>query len=170
MLVLILACFSFLFYYLRAYQLVLKMSIRSIVIANSKHDNDDLFDLDLLNDICSGLDNYTEYAIESNLDKPSDSKASAKTLKFPEQLRLILDEGQHLSAISWQCGGSSFAIHDDVLFQELLPVYFRTSKWKSFQKQLNNYGIKKVEGKKRTYFHKYFVRDDPKLVSRMKKE
>ena len=102
---------------------------------------------------------------------PSNSEVSAKTLRFPEQLKLILDEGQHSSAISWQCGGSSFAIHNDVLFRkEVLPVYFRSSKWRSFQKQLNIYGIKEVEGKTRTYFHKYLVRNDPKRVSRMKRE
>ena len=76
------------------------MHISSITTANIKHDDDALFDLDLLNEIYSGLYDCTEYAIESNLDVPSNSEVSTKTLRFPEQLRLILDEGQHLSAIS----------------------------------------------------------------------
>ena len=125
------------------------MSIASIAIANSKHDDDDLFDLDLLNHICSGLDDCTKYVIESSLDISSNSKVSAKTLRFPEKLRFILDNSQHSSAISWQYGGSSFAIHDDDLFQnEVLPLYFKTSKWKSFQKQLNITELKSSRDRK----------------------
>lgn len=95
---------------------------------------------------------------------------------FPAQLRIILDEDQHPSVLSWQKDGISFIIYDQVVFQEkVLPLYFKTTKWKSFQKQLNIYGFKEVEKQQRKskrehiYMHKFFIRSDPKLVNRIKR-
>ena len=148
------------------------MATRSAVMANvDNHQNDDLFDLDLLNAMCVGLDDIPECEIESILDMPSNCEVQEKALRFPEQLRLILDRGHHSSAISWQSDGMSFAIRDhDLFLKEVLPVYFKTSRWKSFQKQLNIYGVKQVKEQTRVYYHKYLVRSNPKLVSRMKRE
>ena len=96
---------------------------------------------------------------------------SSETLRFPELLKTILDEEQHSSIMSWQNNGRAFAIHDQSLFEAIvMPLHFKTSKWKSFQKQLNVYDFQKVTGQRRVYNHQYFVKDEPVLMTLMKRE
>ena len=192
-------------------------------------DNDCLFDLDLLHQICSGLDDgmpdkldleifakssdkppsnndqkdislsswelshASLPACESNisdclfwnalLDATSnhDSKddvlihenkeRSSKALRFPELLWTILNEEQHLSLISWQNDGRTFVIYDQSQFAAIvMPLYFQTTEWRSFQKQLNIYGFRKVNERRRVYCHQYFVKDEPVLMTLMKRE
>ena len=84
---------------------------------------------------------------------------------------MILNIVQHESTISWQCDGKSFMIHDKDIFEnEIMPLYFKTSRWKSFQKQLNIYWFQKVKGKRREYYHQKFIRNNPNLMSSMKRE
>ena len=109
--------------------------------------------------------NYEVDQIEGNIDG---SVEEAK--RFPELLRMILDEEQHYSVISWRNDGKSFAIHNQSVFEnELIPFYFQTKRWKSFQKQLNVYGFKKLLGNRRVYYHQYFVEDQPSLMNLMKR-
>lgn len=194
---------------------------------NSDHITDDsLFDLDLLNEMCYGLDDTFQLKLESQnnitrnnrkssdlfkktplklkitLDQPQHSsfvssygrlletsldqmwselndisqepeshEMVSKKIRFPEQLRLILDQDQHSQIMSWQRDGKSFAIHDQSEFQnDILPLYFETSRWKSFQKQLNIYGFQQVDRRKKIYHHKHFIKGDPHSMQLMKRE
>ena len=171
---------------------------------NNYHNDDCLFDLDLLNQMCDGLDDTTCAHLEShqnivgNYDESSDAlkseldqmwcelnesflqyrghkynknKTTNETKRFPRQLRTVLDDPQYSSVTSWQCDGRSFAIHDQEAFQaEILPLFFKTARWKSFQKQLNIYGFQNVKGERRVYYHKQFIRDKPSLTTLMKRE
>ena len=104
--------------------------------------------------------------VEGNIDR---SAEEAK--RFPELLRMILGEEQHSSIISWRNDGKSFAIYDQSIFEnELIPFYFQTKRWKSFQKQLNVYGFKKLLGHRRVYYHQYFVENQPSLMNSIKRE
>ena len=109
--------------------------------------------------------------LEANDSISEKEKRSLQTLRFPELLRTILDEEQHSSIISWQNDGISFAIHDKSLFETIvMPLYFQTNKWKSFQKQLNIYGFRKFNGQRRVHYHQFFVQDEPVLMTLMKRE
>lgn len=60
---------------------------------------------------------------------------------FPIKLHAILDhieEDGHNHVISWQPHGRSFKVHKQEIFlKEILPKYFKLSKFASFQRQLN---------------------------------
>lgn len=75
--------------------------------------------------------------------RPSRSAES----KFPCKLfRLLLDvEEKCLShIISFHPSGTCFRVHDPTSFeQEIMPVYFKPGKYRSFQRQLNLYGFQR---------------------------
>lgn len=65
--------------------------------------------------------------------------------QFPLQLHLMLSNahaGGYSDVCSWQPHGRSFLVKDRQRFvDEVLPIYFRQSKFSSFQRQLNLYGF-----------------------------
>lgn len=72
--------------------------------------------------------------------------------------------------ISWQPGGKSFKVHQLETFTDtIMTSYFTQSKFKSFQRQLNIYGWKKVQvgPNKGGYHHKFFQQDSPELCSKV---
>jgi HSF-type DNA-binding len=75
--------------------------------------------------------------------------------------------------VSWQEGGKSFKVHDGARFaSQVLPRYFNQTKFKSFQRQLNMYGFRRIQhGKlKGGYVHKSFVRGKPELSGGVKRQ
>ena len=56
---------------------------------------------------------------------------------------MVTDENPDL--ISWNQG--KLFINDPVALERKMSVYFRHSNFSSFQRQLNNFGFRKVEGK-----------------------
>merc|ERR1712151_88216 len=131
-----------------------------------------LSDHDLLSEISYGFNDTIKDNPESHGNNCTKHEESSEMLKkFPEQLRMILEQPRHLSAISWKDDGNSFIIHDQAVFlNEIIPLYFKTSRWKSFQKQLNIYGFQRVEGQRREYYHQFFTRNEPILMRFMKRE
>jgi HSF-type DNA-binding len=65
--------------------------------------------------------------------------------QFPLQLHVMLSNahaGGYSDVCSWQPHGRSFLVKDRQRFvDEVLPIYFRQSKFSSFQRQLNLYGF-----------------------------
>lgn len=65
--------------------------------------------------------------------------------QFPLQLHVMLSNahaGGYGDVCSWQPHGRSFLVKDRQRFvDEVLPIYFRQSKFSSFQRQLNLYGF-----------------------------
>lgn len=94
---------------------------------------------------------------------------SFNTMAFPSKLYAMLEdaEGQGFTCVvSWQPGGRSFNVHDQLRFSNfIMQAYFSQTKYKSFQRQLNIYGWKKVQlgPNKGGYEHKHFVRGQPEL-------
>ena len=74
-------------------------------------------------------------------------------------LTMVGDEAPDL--ISWT--GGKLYIHDPVALERKMSVYFRHSNFSSFQRQLNNFGFRKVEGKGKLapcmYMHDDLVSD-----------
>jgi hypothetical protein len=72
----------------------------------------------------------------------SSSSASSKPgLRFPWKLHQLLttaNETGTASTISWLPNGKSFKVHNKLKFaQEVMPAYFNSTKYKSFQRSLN---------------------------------
>ena len=64
--------------------------------------------------------------------------------KFIKQLRIILDN-EDKNIINWGKNNCSFEIYDINKFEtEILPKYFKSNKFKSFQRQLNYFNFKKL--------------------------
>lgn len=91
------------------------------------------------------------------------------TMAFPSKLYALLEDAERegfTNVISWQPGGMSFNVHQQDLFSKaIMQAYFSQTKFKSFQRQLNIYGWKKVQlgPNKGGYEHKHFVRGQPEL-------
>ena len=64
-----------------------------------------------------------------------------------------------------------FLVHDKEQFEaNVLPFYFRQSKFSSFQRQLNLYGYKRMSAvgpDKGAYYHPLFLRSKPDLAARI---
>lgn len=76
------------------------------------------------------------------------------------------------SFISWSDSGLAFRILDVNEFtSQILPKYFRTKKFSSFQRNLNLYGFAKVRRGPDTdmYAHQSFVRGKPELLLYLRK-
>lgn len=84
--------------------------------------------------------------------------------KFPLKLMSILDSNEHNEIISWLPHGRGFIIRDKRrLADEVLPKYFKESKYTSFTRRLNrwNFTIQTHGHKEASYFHPMFIRGDP---------
>jgi len=89
-------------------------------------------------------------------------------LKFPCKLyRMLMDtESKGLTHIvSWHKDGLCFRVHDQEAFvKEILPQYFKKSKYRSFQRQCNLYGFHRITAVKpfwdSCYYHPIFIRGD----------
>ena len=107
-------------------------------------------------------------------------KRSRKTrggLLFPYKLQKMLittaAEGKD-DIVSWlEPEGRSFKVHQVKKFVDtVLPVFFKQTKIKSFQRQLNLWGfLRIVEGEsKGAYYHKLFIRDRPESVHLLRRQ
>jgi hypothetical protein len=82
----------------------------------------------------------------------------------------ILSEEGQAETISWLPHGNGFIIHKKKTFaNEMLPKYFKASKFTSFTRKLNRWGFSRVPRGPETgaYFHKLFRRDKPTLCMQM---
>ena len=74
--------------------------------------------------------------------------AAAGGTRFPMKLHMLLEsmeKSNNSHIVSWLPNGSSFKVHDKQQFtSEVLPVFFGTSKYKSFQRNLNLWGFQTV--------------------------
>jgi len=83
------------------------------------------------------------------------------SLKLFEMLEDVYESRQD-DIVSWVDNGRGFKVHDmDRFVQEIIPSYFKQSKYKSFQRQLYFYGfIRQAKGPLAgSYFHPNFRRD-----------
>ena len=95
---------------------------------------------------------------------------------FPWKLHFVLDEAARLGQediISWMPYGASFKVHNKPEFEkQILPTYFNTTKFKSFQRSLNLWGFHAfTKGpSKGASHHPLFRRGMPELCRGMTRE
>jgi len=94
------------------------------------------------------------------------------SLQFPWKLHALLEkcDDKEECSISWLPGGKSFQVHDKAIFAtNVMPAYFKSAVYKSFQRNLNLWGWKTVskEEGRAIYHHEHFVRGKPELCHNM---
>lgn len=76
--------------------------------------------------------------------------------------------------VSWLPNGKAFKVHMVPEFvATILPSYFKQSKYKSYQRQLNLWGFERVTRngpEKGAYFHKNFLKGKPSLCRMLKRQ
>jgi hypothetical protein len=88
-------------------------------------------------------------------------------IQFPWKLHILLEEAKSNGTsgiISWLPTGNAFKVHDKIKFAELvMPKYFQSNKYKSFQRNLNLWCFQTLtrEPNKGAIFHPYFIRGYP---------
>lgn len=90
-------------------------------------------------------------------------------IKLHNMLRgTAMDGLDHI--VSWQPHGRCFIVHQPQKFvTEVMPTYFKQSKFPSFQRQLNLYGFQRITKglDKNGYHHPKFLRGQPELTDTM---
>lgn len=82
----------------------------------------------------------------------------------------ILDSHKTNDVVTWLPHGQAFIIYKKKKFaSEVLPVYFKLSKFTSFTRKLNRWGFTRITRghEMGAYFHKFFQRDNPRLCMQM---
>jgi len=93
--------------------------------------------------------------------------AGKAALLFPWKLQEMLESSSDFGnddIVSWLPHGNAFKVHDVQEFVTgILPLHFKQTKYKSFQRQLNLWGFKRIEkGPERgAYYHEEFKRSEP---------
>jgi hypothetical protein len=97
------------------------------------------------------------------------------SLQFPWKLHRLLEETDRNGdndIISWLPGYKAFKVHNRLEFAaRIMPAYFSSAKYKTFQRSLNLWGFESVsKGRdKGACFHKFFVRGHPNLCEHMRR-
>ena len=92
---------------------------------------------------------------------------------FPVKLHFLLvdvEQRGECDIVSWLPQGHAFKVHDKVKFvNQIIPRYFHSTKFKSFQRSLNLWGFESIRSgpDKGATFHRLFVRDQLKLCRLM---
>jgi len=116
--------------------------------------------------------------VVSDLERMASTSPSrgGNTLLFPWKLQDMLQpsicEGKE-STVSWLSHGNAFKVHNVPVFvSEILPLFFKQTKYKSFQRQLNLWGFERIQNgpEKGSYYHKHFLRDKPNLCRHLTRE
>jgi len=93
---------------------------------------------------------------------------------FPERLYELLAEQKFCEYVSWAPHGRAFRVNHRQKFEkEVIVKYFNQTKFRSFQRQLNLYGFKRIRSgqDKGCYYHDLFLRGQKgscKFIKRMK--
>jgi HSF-type DNA-binding len=98
--------------------------------------------------------------------------AAGKRNPFPQALHQMLDDSikcGYEDIITWQAHGRSFRVLDSKRFvAEVLPKYFKQTKWQSYLRQLALYGFLRITRKGDdcgSYYHERFLRGQPLLAN-----
>lgn len=85
------------------------------------------------------------HSASSDCDK---TPRSTMNVHFPWKVHTMLTHSKHDGfehIVSWLADGCSFKVHNqDEFVTDILPLFFNQTKYKSFQRQLNLWGFKRV--------------------------
>lgn len=96
---------------------------------------------------------------------PRTCNGERRVTKFLTQLYTMLEENKHSDCIVWSEDGRHFTVSDpSALETKVLPSYFKSSKFSSFQRQLNYFGFRKEKRRGYMYTHDLFIRGQRELL------
>lgn len=116
--------------------------------------------------------------VKSSGDGLSQSKKSKGGIAFPfpSVLHAMLERAEvegFDDIVSWQSHGRAFMVHSSARFvKEIMPLYFRQTRFASFQRQLSLYGFLRLTRKgidHGAYYHELFVRGRSDLCQLMQR-
>mmetsp|Transcript_16927 Transcript_16927/g.25129 ORF Transcript_16927/g.25129 Transcript_16927/m.25129 type:complete len:420 (-) Transcript_16927:201-1460(-) len=116
--------------------------------------------------------NYHDHAqdeledVQHKLHKPPKGTKEPFPMKLHKMLTFVdSDESSSSNSfqdvVSWMPHGRSFCVHKPADFVEkIMPMFFKQTKWTSFQRQLNLYGFQRLTRglDAGTYYHEMFLR------------
>jgi len=91
-------------------------------------------------------------------------------LTFPQRLMELLDDARNDDIIGWLPHGRGFLIYQKRRFAaDIMPKYFKQSKFTSFTRKLNRWGFTRISRGPETgaYYHPYFRRGNLRLCLQM---
>ncbi|CAJ1935412.1 unnamed protein product [Cylindrotheca closterium] len=95
-----------------------------------------------------------------------------REVMFPGKLMSILESAEaekYDHIVAWCPNGSAFTVREkDLFIQQICSAHFKLTRWRSFAKQLNDWGF--LRDRKRnssTFSHPIFRRGDPESLTRM---
>ena len=121
------------------------------------------------------------YIDVSSLPDPDPTDSSIRRTRggvstpFPERLHAMLRDAEKegkQDIISFYSHGRAFGVHDPKRFlEEIMPKYFKISKWQSFARQLNLYGFIRITSGPDAggYYHELFLKGRPAFAYHMRR-
>jgi len=106
-------------------------------------------------------DNMSVHSSASSKKKPVES--------FPEKLHRMLEDAEmegNSHIVGFFAQGRAFAVHDsDTFVRAIMPRYFTTSRFSSFQRQLNLYGFRRIVERNMSGFcHEHFLQGQKEMA------
>lgn len=93
-------------------------------------------------------------------------------VSFPMKLFQILSKESNESIISWMRHGRAWIVHDTDKFEkELIPKYFKLTKFSSFTRQVNGWGFRRITKgmDKGGFYHELFLRGRSDMCAKMRR-
>lgn len=119
-----------------------------------------------------GAIHKSHVGIIDQANSPNAMKTKTRNISnFPKKLMSVLDKNPDPSIISWLPHGRAFIVKDSKRFMsEINPSHFNSKQFKTFQRMLNMWGFKRLNGKRDqgAYYHQMFLKGMPNLVRKMK--
>ena len=121
-----------------------------------------------------GLD-YIDYADVPEQEQaipPEERNTGGVQNPFPERLHDMLTQDKYPDIVSWAPHGRCFVVRKPKEFEKrVLEQFFNQTKYRSFQRQLNLYGFKRLTGgpDRGGYYHPLMLRGRRKLCTRMRR-
>jgi len=114
-----------------------------------------------------------ESKMEENNESMEQQREGRRGIQFPWKLHELLeqaDKSGNDAIISWLPGGKAFKVHKKEEFcNQVMPAFFNSSKYKTFQRSLNLWGFESVVRgpDKGACYHRFFLRGQPDLCKNM---
>jgi len=105
-----------------------------------------------------------------NIPNKNDDDEEEVPMTFPQRLMEILSNDEHSEIISWLPHGRGFMIYQKKRFAtEVMPKYFKKSKFTSFTRKLNRWNFTRITRGCETgaYYHECFQRGNLRLCMQM---
>lgn len=109
-----------------------------------------------------------------SVERTDNASAPQPTMSFGDKLDAVLAVNDYSSIVSWLPSGKSFAIMDKEKFiREVLPRFFKETKFESFHRRLKRWGFRtayktSTYGTRQVvYTHDLFIKNRPELRKMM---